>query len=220
MAQFSEDTTGARRGDGIRQNQRGWQGAEAARACRLPLLCEAAPRGLRQHSSLPGSTRPSFLRTLACRHWPARTRAASACQLRDSGHPGCEKDAGNDALGDERTPAPKPLEARQSCPSRELTDGLFLPRTWESPLCLRFPQPDPGWAFSSDCFPAPPCLNMQPPLSSLQSAQQTPQQPAADESQKPSQQMPEASVSFCSLDLAPLIVEGPLFNNSKKKKSL
>lgn len=40
-----------------------------------------------------------------------------------------------------------------------------------SPPCVYCSHsPNPGWAFC-DCFPAPPCLNMQPPLSSLQTAQ-------------------------------------------------
>lgn len=49
----------------------------------------------------------------------------------------------DDDLREGMTPALKPLETPQFRSSEELNDGLFLPMTWESPLCLLFPQPRP-----------------------------------------------------------------------------
>lgn len=113
---------------------------------RLPvwhLLSEAAQVGLGQESPLRGSKCTFFLRTLACRYWPTGTEGASACQLQGRDHLVCEKDMCDDDLRDEMTPAPKPLETPQFRSSKDLNDGLFLPMTWESPLCLLFPQPRP-----------------------------------------------------------------------------
>lgn len=72
--------------------------------------------------------------------------------------------------------------------------------------------PDPGWALC-DCFPAPPRLNMQPLLSSGRPSRMSPNAPT-DKSQKPLEQMPEVSVSFCLLDLVPRIIKSSLLNNN------
>lgn len=48
-----------------------------------------------------------------------------------------EKDTCDDELGNEVTA--KPQETLQFRSSKEPDDAVFLPRTWESTLCLSFP---------------------------------------------------------------------------------
>ena len=138
--------SGAHRGHWICLDSQGWQVAESIQGSMVPRSPSAEESGPSRSGAichiLLSSNSTFFLWTLAYRCGPTGPRGASLAS--SQAEPvWCVRKSCVVMTSGMRCHQPQSHRRRCSSVLPRACDGLFLPRTWESTLCLWFPQPRP-----------------------------------------------------------------------------